>query len=145
MDAGMTGVLLPTSSGSDLPEVTTRADRRVTSDPLGRLSRDDSCMVEHPDLAARELFRCDRDRDVRSLSTDARAIRGVEPASTDLVERVGSALRGGAGIAFPRLRFGVEDRVQRGEQRLSGLRIEVAVDTDHPAQVTDAWKLRCSR
>jgi hypothetical protein len=75
MDAGMTGVRLPTSSGSDLPEVTTRRIDASQAIRLAAVPETTPAWSSSAPSPLRELFGRDRDRDVWSLSSHARAIR----------------------------------------------------------------------
>jgi hypothetical protein len=74
----------------------------------------------------------DEDVQVRALSGDHRPIGPIQPSAADHSERVGSALPGGSiVVGLPGPSLSVLDCPRGGDECLSGLGVEVAVDPDH--------------
>jgi hypothetical protein len=108
-------------------------DGGITGKPFRDVDADGAGTIEVGGVVRTMCERVGRHRhgEVRSLAADVRAIGKIEPLTTDLAERIGSAPRGRSSVrTLRRPRGRIEHGVERREQRLSVLGIEVAVDTN---------------
>jgi hypothetical protein len=105
---------------------------RVAREAAGGLGSDRADIGElaSQTKSALEALQIDRDHHVRPLAGDLGPVRAVEPAAAELGQDVRPALGCGPRILDtvprPRILYGAEG----GDQRLSGLGVEVAIDTD---------------
>jgi hypothetical protein len=82
---------------------------------------------------ALERLEVERDGEVRPLAGDRRAVGAVHPLTADLSERVGAPLRRRAPVErIARRRR--HDGAERGDDDLSGLRVQIPVHAHHPVQ-----------
>ena len=109
---------------------------RVAREPPSGFRRDRAHVIElrvtYPPLQRCEV---DPDHGVRPLARDRRAVARIEPPPADLAERIGAPLARSSQVgSVVRADFGVHDRPKCADQRLPGLRIQVAVDPNHPRE-----------
>jgi hypothetical protein len=133
MEAGTTGVRRPTSSGSDLPMVMTRAieashaHRLAVSAVMAPPSPNSHRKPERPSSTSKSTMMVTWGPLTRHL----RPVRRIQPLTADLAQGIGPSL-GERSAVGPRLAlFGIEHASERGDQDLAGLGIEVAVHSDH--------------
>ena len=106
-----------------------QARRRAASEEIGPTS---SSSAPEPGVGRRPSRVCKvhGDGDVGTLATHLRTIGPVQPLPADLTQGIGPSLRGGALVCCAS-HLPIAHGPKGGDDRLSGLGIEVAVHPDH--------------